>query len=288
MKKWLLFAVVSVLIVSVSVTSISAQSQYDIPSWVKGIAGFWVEDKITDREFGEGLSFLIDNGIIKVPLIQELQNKITQLESELRDEPKLPEPQISITVSTDKNSYGDNDLLTIKGLVTNYSSGDITLVVSDPKGDSVAIDQLTPSTNGEFTTNFPIGFTFDYTGTYKITVNHKGTIATTTFEFTGGFIGHEFGITAKTNYDSYTNLDVVKISGTVNPFVETLLMTIQVISPKGQIVAVDLIEPKFDGTFSYSFVAGGALWESSGDYTIQLRYLEDATEITFKYIVGVN
>jgi len=29
-------------------------------------------------------------------------------------------------------------------------------------------------------------------------------------------------------------------------------------------------------------------WESSGDYTIQLRYLEDATEITLKYIVGVN
>ncbi len=288
MKKVLLFAVISVLIVSVSITSISAQSQYDIPSWVKGIAGFWAEDKITDKEFGEGLSFLIDNGIIKVPLIQELQNKITQLESELRDEPKLPEPQISITVSTDKNSYGDNDLLTIKGLVKNYSSGDITLVVSDPNGDSVAIDQLTPNANGEFTTNFSIGFTFDYTGTYKITVNHKGIIATTTFEFTGGFIGHEFGITAKTNYDSYTNLDVVKISGTVNPFVETLLMTIQVISPKGQIVAVDLIEPKFDGTFSYNFVAGGALWESSGDYTIQLRYLEDATEITFKYIVGVN
>ena len=86
MKKILLFAVISVLIVSVSVTSISAQSQYEIPSWVKGIAGFWAEDKITDSEFGEGLSFLIDNGIIKVPLIQELQNKITQLESELHDE----------------------------------------------------------------------------------------------------------------------------------------------------------------------------------------------------------
>jgi len=46
-KKILLLAVIPVLIVSVSVTSISAQSQYDIPSWVKGIAGFWAEDKIT-------------------------------------------------------------------------------------------------------------------------------------------------------------------------------------------------------------------------------------------------
>jgi len=37
-KKILLFAVVSVLIVSISVTSISAQSQTDIPIWVKGVA----------------------------------------------------------------------------------------------------------------------------------------------------------------------------------------------------------------------------------------------------------
>ena len=78
MKKILLFAVVSVLIVSVSVTSISAQSQYEIPSWVKGVAGFWAEGKISDDEFGEGLSFLIDSEIIKVPLIQELQNQINQ------------------------------------------------------------------------------------------------------------------------------------------------------------------------------------------------------------------
>ncbi len=82
MKKVLLFAVISVLIVGVSSASIYAQSQYDIPSWVKGVAGFWAEDKISDSEFGEGLSFLIDNEIIKVPLIQELENEIAQLEDE--------------------------------------------------------------------------------------------------------------------------------------------------------------------------------------------------------------
>jgi len=65
-----------------SSATIYAQSQYDIPAWVKGVAGFWAEDKITDAEFGEGLSFLIDSGIIKVPKIQELENKIEQLESE--------------------------------------------------------------------------------------------------------------------------------------------------------------------------------------------------------------
>jgi len=82
MKPVIIIAIAFVLIVGVSITSISAQSQYDIPAWVKGIAGFWAEDKITDSEFGEGLSYLIDNEIIKIPLIQELESKINQIQSE--------------------------------------------------------------------------------------------------------------------------------------------------------------------------------------------------------------
>ena len=77
-------------------TSISALIQYDIPSWVKGVANFWAEGNISDSEFGEALSFLIDNEIIKVPKIQELQNEITQLKaenSELRTKLNLPEPE---------------------------------------------------------------------------------------------------------------------------------------------------------------------------------------------------
>ena len=77
--------ILAVVVIGVSVTaflSISAQQNYDIPAWVKGVAGFWAEDKISDQEFGEGLSFLIDNEIIKIPKIQSLQNEITRLESE--------------------------------------------------------------------------------------------------------------------------------------------------------------------------------------------------------------
>ena len=123
---------------------------------------------------------------------------------------------------------------------------------------------------------------------HKITVDHKGSISTTNFRFTGGFLEPEFAISAKTNYDSYTNLDVVKISGTVNSD-ENYDLVITVISPEGQPVWISLFTPNFDGTFSESFVAGGALWESSGNYVIELSYgPTDRTEITFKYIVGVN
>jgi len=85
MKPVIIIAI-AVVLVSVSVTSIFAQSQSEIPSWVKGVANFWVEGNINDDEFGESLSFLIEQGIIKVDMSEiddsELQNKIKQLESE--------------------------------------------------------------------------------------------------------------------------------------------------------------------------------------------------------------
>ena len=68
MKKVLLFAVVSVLIVSISSATIYAQSQSEIPAWVKGVANFWVEGNISDTEFGESISFLIEQKIIQVEM----------------------------------------------------------------------------------------------------------------------------------------------------------------------------------------------------------------------------
>jgi len=74
--------IVSVIVATISATTIYAQQNYEIPAWVKGVAGFWAEDKISDNDFGEGLSFLIENEIIQVPKIQSLKNEIVQLQSE--------------------------------------------------------------------------------------------------------------------------------------------------------------------------------------------------------------
>ena len=144
----------------VAFTSISALIQYDIPSWVKGVANFWAEGNISDSEFGEALSFLIDNEIIKVPKIQELQNEITQLKaenSELRAKLNLsepepeptpePEPEIVETIAifevdaggrthdveytikggTVTNMMVDYDLFTLKVQIASNEGGAITL-----------------------------------------------------------------------------------------------------------------------------------------------------------------
>jgi hypothetical protein len=95
-----------------------------------------------------------------------------------------PEPQISIIVYTDQASYDADDIISVIGVITNYSYGDITLLVTDPEGDSVEIQQLTPGTDGYFFPHLVIGPTYDSSGTYTITVNHNGYTATTTFEFT--------------------------------------------------------------------------------------------------------
>jgi len=39
-----------------------------IPAWVKNVASFWCENEIDDGSFVEGIQYLIDNGIIVVPV----------------------------------------------------------------------------------------------------------------------------------------------------------------------------------------------------------------------------
>ncbi len=79
-----LFSIIGICIIGITASTlvVSAQSQYDIPLWVKNVAGFWANDEITDNEFGEGLTFLIDNEIISVPKITELEKEIAQMEAE--------------------------------------------------------------------------------------------------------------------------------------------------------------------------------------------------------------
>jgi len=107
----LLFAVISVLIVSVTVTSISAQSQGDIPSWIKNTALWWGEGDISDDDFLGAMQYLIKEGILVIPseqneivdssqlIVQELKKQSVSLDYKdiLRNEEYYKEKIIFLT-----------------------------------------------------------------------------------------------------------------------------------------------------------------------------------------------
>ena len=44
--------------------------------------------------------------------------------------------------------------------------------------------------------------------------------------------------------------------------------------------------PRSDGSFEFDFIAGGNLWKTNGNYTIQLSYVAFDFEITINYVGG--
>jgi len=51
---------------SIFITNSSAQEETKIPDWVKNVAGWWANDKITEIEFLAGIEYLINNNIISL------------------------------------------------------------------------------------------------------------------------------------------------------------------------------------------------------------------------------
>lgn len=112
-RKSILLTIILVISVSIVFSAVSAQSKYQIPSWVKGVAGFWAEGKISDSDFGEAITFLIEQGILKVEMPNtkensELRIKVSQIESE---NAKL---QKELRELKEQNSKLQNELNTIQ------------------------------------------------------------------------------------------------------------------------------------------------------------------------------
>ena len=111
-----------------SITPLPASTVLDpepsIPSWIKTTTQFWTEDQISDKEFVQGISFLIDNEIMQVPKITELENEVYDeiiLASELAD--LLPigtELPVNISSHTETNTNTTPDL-TVPGWVKTTS-----------------------------------------------------------------------------------------------------------------------------------------------------------------------
>ena len=54
---------------SILIPNSSAQEETQIPYWIKDVAGWWANNEISEKEFLDGLSYLISNNIIFIPFM---------------------------------------------------------------------------------------------------------------------------------------------------------------------------------------------------------------------------
>src|SRR5437899_10096620 len=95
----------------------------------------------------------------------------------------------TITVTTDKPSYGDGDKVTISGSTKDYISGTpVTVIVRNPIGNVIKVDHVALGTDKTYSTSIMAGGSlWQAAGTYSVLVEFgsKDRSATTTFQFAG-------------------------------------------------------------------------------------------------------
>ncbi len=94
-----------------------------------------------------------------------------------------------LSVKTDLPLYTDGNTITVTGLIKTLNSDypvDLTLLVRDPTGNLVYINQITPNSDGSFQTTFIAAGTFKVGGEYTVQASYSGQKAITKFNFVGG------------------------------------------------------------------------------------------------------
>lgn len=121
----------------------------EIPVWVKGVASFWVQGQITDAEFIEAIEFLIENKIIEISGYEKVTTEIITA-SEAIIIPVEPKEMI-LSVSTDKESYQTDEVITISGTVPNNNSDTVTIMITDSKNSIMSMAQVSSMSDGTYT-----------------------------------------------------------------------------------------------------------------------------------------
>lgn len=95
-------------------------------------------------------------------------------------------------------------------------------------------------------------------------------------------------LTVMTDKDSYSDGDMVVVTGQVGQIIRGYPVAMEVLAPNGNRVGVDQIQVAGDGSYSTSIAAGGGLWKSAGEYTVRVTYGEGGgmTTATTTFMFG--
>ena len=101
-------------------------------------------------------------------------------------------------------------------------------------------------------------------------------ISILSFGLTGAVNAQSDGLTlplsVSTELSSYTNGDVIVISGSIKNLAEyAQSVTVMVVSPDGNIVNISQIVPNSSGDYSTSLKAGGTM-NTAGEYEVRAQY----------------
>ena len=182
------------------------------------------------------------------------------------------------------------NIISVSGETTSDIT-DVTIRVISPNGSNVvAVDQLTPDSNGEFSTEFNVS-NWKQDGMYKIKVN-QGTSSQYTFtlyaEVTSGITAEtstgdssvvsDTGVAPDTKFDysderglwieanAMEGSDTIEITGQTTKSNEDVVFTVT--APNGNLVSVDQVSPNANGDFATDISVGGPLWSQDGIYTV--------------------
>lgn len=298
MKALLVFLVVSVIVVSMAVTSVSAQSQYEIPAWVKGIASFWAEGKITDKDFGDGISFLIDKKIIQVPQIEKLESKIDTLDFENKHLTSLLKTnndetnKESIVSATLVSKYQNGDKISVSGQVTNYDpETSISYTIKDPNGNLVKSGKISADSNGMFSHSFKAyGQVWDIPGKYSAEYEYQDNVKKIYFTYDTDYNFFTEYILVTTDKVQYYKGNSIILSGRVLEYLDATPVGYEIFDPTGERQTVGMINVNPDNTFLAEIPTESSMFNQSGLYKIIVHHGNHSrtAQVTFDFVFPTN
>ena len=195
---------------------------------------------------------------------------------------------------------GEN-IISISGETTSTIT-DVTIRVISPNGSNVVgVDQVTPDTNGEFSTQFNVsnwtqdgmykikanqGTSLLYSITVSVEVNSGVTAETSTTEssLVSNQSNDDLAAVSTESIEEISGLsitanamegsDTIEITGQTSKTNEDVTFTVT--SPNGNLVSVDQISPDTNGEFAADISVGGPLWSQDGAYTVTAQQGNDS------------
>lgn len=89
-------------------------------------------------------------------------------------------------------------------------------------------------------------------------------------------------LTVETDQNNYSTGDDITVSGQLDTTTINQPILLQVLDPQGNRDRIDQVEVAADGSYSYTFRAGG-LMNTNGEYTVLVSYKTTEEETTFQF-----